>query len=177
MKYTLLVAMIFGALFLAWCGSSLPSDTQLPSPTTNSGTNVINVDNDANDTEDDDLPEESCVTVITPLSGSTVSFPLEVTISLEYDCWTIFEAQAGVAVISQNGNDISPVDSNNGLMAVQVGYMDSSNYPVTATTMITSLTGPFSGSAEIIITPESPCGDGPECPPTPDPLVIPIMLP
>jgi hypothetical protein len=98
-------------------------------------TNVVDTNDDEND-----LPEESCVTVITPLSGTTVSFPLEITISLEYGCRTIFEAQAGVAVISQYGNNISPIDVDNGLMAVTDAYMDSSNYPVTATTTITSLT-------------------------------------
>jgi hypothetical protein len=127
--------------------------------------------------EENNLPEESCVTLLTPISWSTVSFPLEVSISLEYGCWTIFEAQAGVAVISQNGNNISPIDINNGLMAVQDEYMDINNYPVTATAMITTLNGVFSGAAEIIITPENPCGTGPECPPSPDPLIIPIILP
>lgn len=113
----------------------------------------------------------SCITVTSPQPNQAVTFPLTITASIDYGCWTIFEAQAGVAGILQNNQIVSPV----GLLAVTGDYYDQANYPVIAETIISSSTA-VTGAAELIITPENPCGNSPECPPVPDPIVIPVVI-
>lgn len=121
--------------------------------------------------EEEQQPEVSCITVTSPQPNETVSFPLTVTATIDYGCWTIFEAQAGVAGLLQNNQIVSPV----GLMAVSGDYYDQTSYPVTAQATIASTTA-VAWTAELVITPENPCGNSPECPPVPDPIVIPVVI-
>jgi len=133
--------------------------------------------------EDQDEQELSymnngCVTVTSPAVGATISIPLTVTATIDYGCRVIFEAQAGIVTLEQNGEMISTIDPNtsDGLFMVQGEYMDQNNYPVTAQTTISMLSGSTSWAAELIIMPENPCGDAPECPPTPAPIIVPVVL-
>lgn len=121
--------------------------------------------------EEEQQPEVSCITVISPQPNETVSFPLTVIATIDYGCWTIFEAQAGVAGIIQNNQ----VSSAIGLLTVTGDYYDQTSYPVTAQATIATSTA-VSWAAELIITPENPCGNSPECPPVPDPIVIPVVI-
>lgn len=127
--------------------------------------------------EEQSFANNSCVTITTPAVGTTVSFPLTVEWTIDYGCRTIFEAQAWLVTIEQNGQVISPLDPNNGFFMVQWDYYDQSNYPVTVQTTIQNLLGAYTGPAELVITAPDPCGDSPECPADPAPLIMPIMLP
>lgn len=121
--------------------------------------------------------EHGCMTVTTPLADSTVAFPLMVSGTMEYGCRPIFEADAGHAVIQQNGQDISILSADNGLMTVSGEYYQESDYPITRSTTIHSLSGAYTGPAELVLSPSSPCGDSPECPTLPNPISISINLP
>ena len=121
--------------------------------------------------EEEQQPEVSCITVTSPQPNQAVSFPLTVTATIDYGCWTIFEAQAGVVGLLQNNQIVSPV----GLMTVSGDYYDQTSYPVTAQATIASTTA-VAWAAELVITPENPCGNSPECPPVPDPIVIPVVI-
>lgn len=81
-------------------------------------------------------PEVSCLTVTSPQPNQTVTFPLTVTATIDYGCWTIFEAQAGVVGVLQGNQIVSPV----GLLTITGDYYDQMSYPVTAQTTIDSST-------------------------------------
>lgn len=119
----------------------------------------------------------SCITVTTPATNANVIFPLTVSGTMEYGCWPIFEADAGHAVIQQNNQDISTLAADNGLMTVSGDYYQQSDYPITRSTTIQSLSGAYTGPAQLVLSPSSPCGEGPDCPVLPDPISISINLP
>jgi hypothetical protein len=116
-------------------------------------------------------PELSCITITSPQPNATVTFPLTITATIDYGCRVIFEAQAGVAGLLQNSQIVSPV----GLLTVTGDYYDQASYPVTAQATIASSTA-VSWAVELVITPENPCGNDPECPAVPDPIVIPVVI-
>jgi len=113
----------------------------------------------------------SCITITSPQPNQAVTFPLTITATIDYGCRVIFEAQAGVAGILQNNQIVSPV----GLLAVQWDYYDEASYPVTAQATIPTSTA-VAWPAELVITPENPCGNAPECPTVPSPIVIPVII-
>ena len=141
---------------------------------------IIEEEEQNEDQEEDQLSymNNGCVTITSPAVGATMSIPLTVTATIDYGCRVIFEAQAGVVTLEQNGETISTIDPNtgDGLFMVQGEYMDQNNYPVTAQTTISMLSGSSSWAAELIIIPENPCGSAPECPPTPAPILVPVVL-
>jgi hypothetical protein len=69
--------------------------------------------------EEQSFATNGCVTITTPAVGTTVSFPLTIEGIIDYGCRTIFEAQAGLVTIQQNGQVISQLDPNNGFFMVQ----------------------------------------------------------
>ena len=70
-------------------------------------------------TNEQSFATNGCLTITTPSVGTTVNFPLTIEGTIDYGCRTIFEAQAGLVTIEQNGQVISPVDPDNGLFMVQ----------------------------------------------------------
>jgi hypothetical protein len=157
-KYTLLLAILLSIPAAVWLYTQTlpPTPTLSPSLTEESGQN--------------------CLRVLSPAAKSVILFPLSIEVTLEYGCWTIFEGQAGTVVLRQNGVILSQIDANNGIVQVQWSYYEESDYPVTARATITQITGQETGPAELVLTPENPCGVSPDCPPTLDPLVIPVVL-
>lgn len=121
--------------------------------------------------------EVSCITITTPTADATVSFPLTVSGTLEYGCRPIFEADAWFAVIQQDDQDITTLSADNGLMMVSGEYYQASDYPITRTTTIQNLSGTYTGPAELVLSPSSPCGESPDCPILPEPISISINLP
>lgn len=119
----------------------------------------------------------SCITVTTPATDANVTFPLTVSGTMEYGCRPIFEADAGFAVIQQDGQDITTLSADNGLMMVSGEYYQESDYPITRSTTIQSLSGTYTGPAELVLSPSSPCGESPDCPILPEPISISINLP
>lgn len=136
------------------------------------------------DTQEETVNEEQsfatngCLTITSPAIGETVSFPLTVEGTIDYGCRMIFEWQAWVVTIEKNGQVISPVDTSNALFIAQSNYRDPNNFPVTAETTISHLlSGTYTGAAELVITPDDPCGNAPDCPPDEEPVRVPIVLP
>lgn len=119
----------------------------------------------------EDVEEVSCITVTSPQPNATVSFPLTITATIDYGCRMIFEAQAGIIWLIQNSQIVSPV----GALMTQGDYYDQASYPVTVQATIASSTA-VSWAAELVITPENPCGNAPECPPAPANVTIPVMI-
>jgi len=132
-----------------------------------------------------DTPSDStfvnngCVTVTAPAVNAEITLPLTITATIDYGCRVIFEAQAGVVWLYQNDELVSVIDANtdNGLLMVQGAYYEEINYPVTAQATISNLQSNITGPVDLVIMPENPCGDGPECPASPAPIVVPVMLP
>ncbi len=95
---------------------------------------------------------EDCLTVDSPIAGSTVTFPLEITGTIEYGCWGIFEGEAGFSHIEQNSEVVFhagyPVDR---IINVDGGFYNPSNYPVSFTSVISSVGG-VAGPATLILT-------------------------
>jgi hypothetical protein len=60
-------------------------------------------------------------------------------------------------------------------LTVDSDYYEESNYPVTAQAIIESSTA-SAWAAELVITPENPCGNDPECPAVPAPIIIPVVV-
>ncbi len=118
-----------------------------------------------------------CIAITTPNADATVSFPLTVSGTLEYGCRPIFEADAGFAVIQQDDQAITTLSADNGLMMVSGEYYQESDYPITRTTTIQNLSGTYTGPAELVLSPSSPCGESPDCPVLPEPISISINLP
>ncbi len=113
----------------------------------------------------------SCITITSPQPNATVAFPLTITATIDYGCRIIFEAQAGIIGLVQNSQIASPVAA----LMVQGDYYDQASYPVTVQATIASSSA-VSGAAELIITPENPCGNAPECPPVPANVTIPVIV-
>ncbi len=123
--------------------------------------------------------QQPCITVLAPEANTTVSFPLTITAQIDYACWIIFEAQAGIVTLEQDGMIISQIDPETGewLFTVQGEYYLPENYPVTAQTTLFAIDEGYTWPAEIIITADNPCGDDPSCPENPTPILIPVTLP
>lgn len=121
--------------------------------------------------------QNTCIHITTPIEGTTLSFPLTITGTIDYACRPIFEAEAGYATIQYNGQDISSVSADNGIVTVIGEYYEASYYPVSRATTIQSINENYSGPVDLVISPTSPCGDSPECPPLPAPVIIPVTLP
>jgi len=128
---------------------------------------------------DSTFVNNGCVIVTAPAVNAQITLPLTVTATIDYGCRVIFEAQAGFVWLYQNDELVSVIDPNtdNGLLMVQGAYYEETNYPVTAQATISNIQANITGALDLIITPENPCGDGPECPPSPAPIVVPVMLP
>ena len=119
----------------------------------------------------EEIQVPNCLTVTSPQPNEAVTFPLTITASIDYGCWMIFEAQAGIIGTLQNNQIVSPVWA----LMVQWDYYEQINYPVTAQATIASSTA-VAWPAELVITPENPCGTGPDCPTVPDSIVIPVII-
>ncbi len=101
----------------------------------------------------------SCLTVDSIAQGSTVTFPLIITGTIGYQCWGIFEGEAGFAHIKQNGQALSVAGVNSGLIQMTSGYYQQSDYPASFTATIPSISGGVSGSAQLVITERGDLGE------------------
>lgn len=114
----------------------------------------------------------SCgLTVSSPLSNTTVAFPLTMTAVVdntnasELGCsWTVFEAQAGVVKVMNGVTEVGM-----GLLMTASDWMTVS--PVTYTANITLSSAVVSGTPlTLVIEEENPSGEG-----TPSTIVIPVV--
>lgn len=120
--------------------------------------------------------EESCLTVNSPVAGSVVSFPLEITGTIDYGCWGIFEGEAGFAHIEQGGQVlVSGGQPTDRLVRMTGGYYTESEYPASFSASIPSISGGVSGPAHLVITERGDLGeDG--TPYVPQVVYVPINL-
>lgn len=114
----------------------------------------------------------SCgLTVSSPLSNTTVAFPLSIsavvdnTNSASLGCgWTVFEAQAGVVKVMYGTTQVGM-----GILSTTSNWMTSSPVPYTGAVTLSSAV--VSGTPlTLVIEEENPSGEG-----TPDTLVIPVV--
>ncbi len=110
------------------------------------------------------------ITVQTPASNSTISFPLTVTAVVDNTqgttcTWTVFEAQAGLVELKNNAN----------VVVVSVPLMTAANWmtatPVTYTATLQPSPVPPPGPYALVITEENPSGEG-----TPGVVSIPVTF-
>lgn len=116
---------------------------------------------------------ESCLSVNSPVAGSTVNFPLTITGTIGYGCWGIFEGEAGFAHIEQGGQMISQPSVNSGLVQMTSGYYTQAEYPASFTAVIPSVAG-VPGPANLVITERGDLGENGN--PNPDQVIVPINL-
>jgi hypothetical protein len=120
------------------------------------------------------VAEEECLTVDNITEGQTVTFPLEITGTIEYGCWGIFEGEAGFAHIEQNEQVLSFASVESGLVQMTSGYYTQADYPAGFTATIPSVTGGVSGPANLVITERGDLGENGNS--NPDQIIIPIVI-
>jgi hypothetical protein len=118
---------------------------------------------------------DSCLTVDSIAQGSTVTFPLTITGTINYACWGIFEGEAGFAHIKQNGQALSTASVDSGLIRVTSAYYHQSDYPIDFTATIPSISGGVSGPAQLVITERGDLGEDGNVY-TPDVVTIDIQI-
>lgn len=104
---------------------------------------------------------QSCLHINNIQAGSTASFPLTITGTIEYGCWRIFEGEAGFVQVKQGGQFLSTASINSGLIDVTSDYYLQADYPVTFTATIPAITGGIAGSAELIFIERGDLGENP----------------
>jgi hypothetical protein len=142
------------------------------------GLSFLEGENNSNqvlDSYDPLVEEEECLVVTNISAGDTVSFPLDITGTIGYRCWGIFEGEAGFVHIEQNGQIISQGQPTDRLIRMTSGYYMESDYPVSFSANIPSISGGVAGPANLVITERGDLGeDGNSY--VPEVVIIPINL-